>query len=140
MLMYHFTFETTNVLFWKRLVAQVIDILIVLTGVFLVVAWTSVRGVVFQWIVVWVYLVYSMLMDAYAEGTVGKLTIGLKVVMNKKKEPKLLTAFYRNFMKIILNGIGLDILLLPLRKGYSGWHNRVAKTRIVNENIIEVEP
>jgi uncharacterized RDD family membrane protein YckC len=92
-------FDTTKVLFWKRLVAQVIDCILVFSVVIVLAIWVTPLGVLFSWMLIWVYLIYSILMDAYQEGTIGKLFMDLRVVKRKNNSSKLLTSFYRNFMK-----------------------------------------
>lgn len=84
-----------------------------------------------NWMLIWGYLLYSILMDAYAKGTIGKWIMGLRVIMINPGDSKLLTAFYRNYMKILLSIIGFDILLVPFIRGFSGIHNRVARTRVM---------
>jgi len=109
-------FDTTKVLFWKRLIAQIIDSILVLLTVIIWSALFTPLGLLFPWILFWVYLSYSVLMDAYREGTIGKLYMGLKVVKKNESSVKLLTSFYRNFMKFLIALFLYDFLLLIFRK------------------------
>jgi hypothetical protein len=95
-------------------------------------------GLLFSWMLLWTYLVYSILMDAYREGTVGKLYMGLKVVNTQEGTSKLITSFYRNVMKLIIAMFLYDTLLLILRKGYSGFHNKIARTMVVESSSTAV--
>ena len=134
MLSYHFyTFNTITVKFWRRLLAQLIDFSLTYIVVVMLVMWFTPRELAFHWMLLWAYLIYGSLMDAYG-GTFGKMAMGLRVTMNDGSELTILTAFYRNFTKILFTISGFEILLLPLMKGYSGFHNRVAKTLIVKPN------
>jgi uncharacterized RDD family membrane protein YckC len=126
-----FIFDTTKVLFWKRLAAQFIDCSLVFLTVIVLTSWFTPLGSLFLWMLVWTYLIYSILMDAYREGTVGKLYMGLKVVNTQEGSSNLITSSYRNVMKLFIALFLYDILLLIIRKGYSGFHNKIAKTIIV---------
>lgn len=130
MLNYHFyTFNTRQVLFRKRLMGNVIDFLLVYVAVELLV------GILFNevtlissWLLIWGYLIYGTLMDAYYGRTLGKKWAGLHLSLNGTSPIR--SAFYRNFLKILLVMTGFDFLLLPLTRGYSGFHNRIAKASI----------
>jgi len=123
-------FDTTKTLLWKRLAAQLIDFaLVFLTGVVLVILFRPL-GLIFWWTLLLLFLVYSTLMDAYREGTIGKLYLGLRVVKKHDRHSKLLTSFYRNVTKLFITIFLFDIYLLVIRNGYSGFHNRIAGTAI----------
>ena len=127
----NFVFDTTKVLFWKRLLAQVIDWVLVFLTVIVLTILIRPLGQLFPWILFWTFLFYSVLMDAYREGTIGKLYMGLKVVKKEDNSSRLLTAFYRNFMKLFIALFLYEIMLLIFRKGYSGYHNKIAKTMVI---------
>jgi RDD family len=108
---------------------NVIDFLLVYVGVELLV------GTLFKeitplspWLLIWGYLIYGTLMDAYYGRTLGKKWAGLHLSL-KGRSP-MRSAFYRNFLKILLVMTGFDFLLLALTRGYSGFHNRIAKASI----------
>ncbi|MBZ0246203.1 MAG: RDD family protein [Cyclobacteriaceae bacterium] len=132
MLTHYFTFDTSKTLFWKRLIAQFIDFILISLIVTTYSIWYGNHGMG-NWMLIWGYLFYSILMDAYASGTIGKWIMGLRVIMIAPSNSKLLTAFYRNYMKILLSIIGFDILLVPFIRGFSGIHNRVAQTRVIKK-------
>jgi uncharacterized RDD family membrane protein YckC len=134
MVSYNFTFHTTKVHFWKRLFAQIIDCVLVLLTVFVFTVFFKPIGFIFSWALVWTYLLYSILMDAYRGGTVGKMYMDLKVVHHQENSSKLLTSFYRNFAKLFITLLLYDVWLLISRNGYSGLHNKIAKT-----SVIEIE-
>ena len=123
--------ETPKTLLWKRLAAQLIDfVLVFLASVVLVILFKPL-GLIFGWILLFLFLLYSILMDAYRQGTIGKLYLGLRVIKNHGRPSKLLTSFYRNVTKLIITVFLFDIYLLLIRNGYSGFHNRIAGTAIV---------
>jgi uncharacterized RDD family membrane protein YckC len=129
-----FIFDTTKTLFRKRLFAQLIDCSLVFLTVIFLTSWFKQIGLLFYWMLLWVHLIYSILMDAYREGTLGKLYIGLKVVNTKKNTSKLFTSFYRNILKLFIAMFLYDILLVKLTKGYSGFHNKIAKTIVMEKS------
>jgi len=131
MISYNFTFHTTKVHFWKRLFAQIVDCVLVLLTVFVLTVFIKPIGFIFSWAFFWTYLLYAILMDAYREGTVGKMYMDLKVVRHQENSSKLLTSFYRNFLKLFISLFLYDSWLLISRNGYSGLHNKIAKTIVI---------
>lgn len=132
MLIYNFTFNTKKVLFWKRLIAQFIDFVLIN---FLVITYSMLfgdKGLSF-WINLWALLFYGVLMDTYTGGTIGKWILGLKVVMSNQETTQLSAMFFRNYTKVLLGIIGFNFLLVPLFRGFSGIHNRIAKTSVINK-------
>jgi uncharacterized RDD family membrane protein YckC len=128
-MLYLQTFETTKVLFWRRLAAQAIDGVVVFLLAIILTVFFRPSGQLFSWILAGTYLAYSIPMDTYRDGTVGKLYMGLTIV-RREDSSKLLTSFYRNILKLLISVFLFDILFLIVRKGYSGLHNRFAKTAI----------
>ena len=128
-----FFFDTTKVLFRKRLFAQLIDYILVYVGVGVLTTGFSLIGPLFYWIWFWAYLIYAILMDAYRGGTVGKSSMGLKVINTQEGSSRLLTSFYRNVTKISIATFFWGIYLLIYRKGYSGFHNKIAGTKVVEK-------
>lgn len=124
--------DTTKTLVW-RLAAQLIDVVLVFLTSIILVALFRPLGLIFWWTVVWVFLLYSTLMDTYRQGTIGKLYLGLRVVKKHARSSKLLTSFYRNVTKLFIAIFLFEIYLLLIRKGYSGFHNRIAGTTIVGD-------
>jgi uncharacterized RDD family membrane protein YckC len=131
MISYNFTFHTTKVLFRKRLLAQIIDCILVLLTVFVLTVFIKPIGFIFSWTLLWTYLIYAILMDAYREGTVGKMYMDLRIVRHKDHSSTLVTSFYRNFAKLFIALLVYGCWLLIYRNGYSGLHNKIAKTGVI---------
>ena len=116
---------------WKRLIAQLIDITLVFLTVLVLTVAFHIPGPMFKWAILWTYLTYSILMDAYKHGTVGKLYLGLKVVKTSEMRSNFLTAFYRNLSKIFFALLLWDAILILLMTGHIGLHNTIAKSKVV---------
>lgn len=120
---------------WPRVIAQLIDLgLAWLITIAIVLISTLVVPTedLFQWIYLSVFLVYSVLFDAYRQGTVGKLILGLKVERTTQLRPVLVTALYRNLLKAVCLLLVVDVLLLLM--GKQGFHNRMVDCRVVASN------
>jgi len=128
-----FTFETTKTLFWRRLIASLVDFVLVYLVTIILAVWITPLGYLFNWTFIWLLLLYGTIMDAYKEGTFGKMYVDLRVARQDNSKPKLIDAFYRNFMKLIISCFLYDILLLMIRRGYSGYHNKIAKTTVISK-------
>jgi uncharacterized RDD family membrane protein YckC len=131
---YLLTFETIKVVFWKRLAAQAIDCALVFLVAVVVAVFFNPSSQLFSWILAWTYLAYSIPLDTYRDGTVGKLCMGLTIV-RKEDSSKLLTSFYRNIFKLFISAFVFHLLFLIVRNGYSGLHNIVAKTKVVQRRV-----
>lgn len=132
MLSYHlYTFDTNKVHFWRRLVAYLIDFAILS----LMVATSSVLIGLNKnfnyYILLCTYMVYASGMDSYYGATLGKMIMKLRILNSNGGKISLLSAFYRNLIKIIFTTTGFEILLFPFTKGFSGIHNRAVKTSVV---------
>jgi uncharacterized RDD family membrane protein YckC len=121
----------TNSLLWKRLVAFVLDFLLVAVGTLAVVILLpqSINGpAVIRWVFLGTFVAYSILFDYYRHGTPGKQIMRIKILYAYDKRSYLLTTFYRAFLKTIFFSTSFWMLGAPYRQGF---HNRVARCRIV---------
>lgn len=87
---------------WRRLIAYLIDIIIV--QAILVLSYFLIGDIAFiirSWIVFWTYMIYNIIMDYKYQGTLGKMLLRIKVITIKGQAPDLKTSFYRNFGKLI---------------------------------------
>lgn len=113
---------------WKRLAAQIIDlglIFLMTLFLFMIIGVELSSITLFAWAYFWFFLIYCVVLDTYYQGTIGKLMLGLKVTSNSGSRLKLLTSFYRNFIKSsMIFFIGGQILFLVGRQGF---HNKVTK-------------
>jgi len=118
---------------WRRLIAQGIDVtLVFLTIIVTVVIVRYSTLAMFLGTVVGIQLTYSTLMDCYYGGTVGKLYLKIKVVTTSKR-PRLLTSFYRNFIKMIIGVLLFESILLFLLVEYVGIHNFMSDCKVIDE-------
>ncbi|WP_038068412.1 RDD family protein [Thermus scotoductus] len=125
---------------WRRLVASLIDGLILVPLSFLLMALaginplaqttTFVQDLLFNWIPSWAYYV---IFTALYGATPGKMALGLKVVRTDGQPVDWLTAFMREV-------VGKTLSTLPLLLGYlwaffhpkrQAWHDLIADTLVV---------
>lgn len=130
-----YTYTLSTAPAWMRLIAQLLDIILVFFVVAIFMLAFPIPGQLFKWIFLWTYLGYSILMDAYKQGTVGKLYMGLKVIKTSELRSDLLTSFYRNLIKILTAFMLWDAILILLIAGRIGIHNTIAKSTVVLEEI-----
>jgi uncharacterized RDD family membrane protein YckC len=126
---------------WSRLVASLIDGLILVPLSFLLMALaginplaqttTFVQDLLFNWIPSWAYYV---IFTALYGATPGKMALGLKVVRTDGQPVDWLTAFMREV-------VGKTLSTLPLLLGYlwaffhpkrQAWHDLIADTLVVH--------
>lgn len=86
---------------WKRLIAYLIDITLVNIISIIIYYIAGVPLSMFNWLIFYVFMIYSILMDYKFQGTVGKLILKLKVIRVNGERPDLSTSFYRNFGKVV---------------------------------------
>ncbi|WP_105317341.1 RDD family protein [Thermus tenuipuniceus] len=125
---------------WRRLVASLIDSLILVPLSFLLMALaginplaqttTFVQDLLFNWLPSWAYYV---IFTASHGATPGKMALGLKVVRTDGQPVDWLTAFMREV-------VGKTLSTLPLLLGYlwaffhprrQAWHDLIADTLVV---------
>ncbi|WP_135257796.1 RDD family protein [Thermus caldilimi] len=125
---------------WRRLMASLIDGLILVPLSFLLMALaginplaqttTFVQDLLFNWIPSWAYYV---IFTALYGATPGKMALGLKVVRTDGQPVDWLTAFMREV-------VGKTLSTLPLLLGYlwaffhpkrQAWHDLIADTLVV---------
>lgn len=123
-------FDSNKTLLRKRLFAQLIDFLLI----YLIAAILSPIVISFPLLyytaTYLIYLTYSVILDAYTEGTPGKKVMGLKIVFDNPGS-KLLPSLYRNTLKLFVFFNGYGTLMTLSRYGYSGYHNLIAHAQIV---------
>lgn len=134
---------------WRRLVASLIDGLILVPLSFLLMALaginplaqttTFVQDLLFNWIPSWAYYV---IFTAVYGATPGKMALGLKVVRTDGQPVDWLTALMREV-------VGKTLSTLPLLLGYlwaffhprrQAWHDLIADTLVVHLGAPKVEP
>lgn len=134
---------------WRRLVASLIDGLILVPLSFLLMALaginplaqttTFVQDLLFNWIPSWAYYV---IFTAAFGATPGKMALNLKVVRTDGQPVDWLTAFMREV-------VGKTLSTLPLLLGYlwaffhprrQAWHDLIADTLVVHVGAPRVEP
>ena len=106
--------------------AQIIDLVLVFFIAVVLIMITGFRvtfSAIFFWAYLAIFLVHGVILDAYRQGTIGKLVVGLRVIETPGIRSRFLTSFYRNLLKsfMILFGIGAILLIV----GKQGVHNRV---------------
>jgi uncharacterized RDD family membrane protein YckC len=121
-----------NSLLWKRVTASFFDVTLVglLVLVIHMVSPKPVPVPLTKWIVLGVFMTYSILFDYYQYGTPGKHMMKIKILYTYDKRSYLLTTFYRNVLKVT-SLLGMYwVLGAPYRQGL---HNRIAKCMIVED-------
>uniref|UniRef100_A0A7V4AN77 RDD family protein n=1 Tax=Thermus tengchongensis TaxID=1214928 RepID=A0A7V4AN77_9DEIN len=134
---------------WRRLMASLIDGLILVPLSFLLMALaginplaqttTFVQDLLFNWIPSWAYYV---IFTALYGATPGKMALGLKVVRTDGQPVDWLTAFMREV-------VGKTLSTLPLLLGYlwaffhprrQAWHDLIADTLVVRPDQAHALP
>jgi uncharacterized RDD family membrane protein YckC len=121
-----------NSLLWKRITASFFDVIFVGLLV-LVIHMLSPKPVpvpMTKWIMLAVFMTYSILFDYYLHGTPGKHMMKIKILYTHDKRSYLLTTFYRNVLKVVSFSGFYWMLGAPYRQGL---HNRIAKCMIVED-------
>jgi uncharacterized RDD family membrane protein YckC len=96
--------------FWKRLGACLIDSIIIAVVVVSLDLTFQLAHTITQWIDLFLFYGYNILMDYYCEGSVGKMCFNLRVISANSKPLTILSSFYRNFGKVVSS--------LPLMSGF----------------------
>jgi uncharacterized RDD family membrane protein YckC len=87
----------------------------------------------FMTFIVWILL--SAIMDSTKiQGTLGKLIVQIKVVDSNGDKISLHKASVRNLGKIISSIFFLGFIYIAFNKKYQGFHDRVAKTFVIDES------
>jgi uncharacterized RDD family membrane protein YckC len=126
---------TKKASFWKRMIALYID-------VFILTIFSGLIGVVFSlsdtsehWIYFALFYTYNIFMDNHHQATLGKKIVRIKVVKTDGTKPDLLSAFYRNFGKmvsIIPLGYGYLRILAPHQR--QTIHDELGKCLVIESN------
>ncbi|HQQ97133.1 MAG TPA: RDD family protein [Cyclobacteriaceae bacterium] len=124
-------FDSAKTLLRKRLFALAIDTGLIFLTTMLIIRLIGKNPIIYYWTFIWTYMIYSILQDAYAGGTFGKRLMGLKILFTDTDTPRILSSAYRNILKLIVFFVGYQTLLTLPRSGFSGYHNKIARTRIV---------
>ena len=85
-----------------------------------------------------VFLVYSSLATGMYGMTLGKRFFHLKVVREDGSKPSMGTAFLRDFLGKLISGVVLSLgfLWVIWDKNKQGWHDKIAKTFVVQYEAI----
>ena len=112
--------------FWIRLVASIIDLVIVLIGLALlsVLAPDSLTGLALS-------ALYYVLLTGLRGQTVGKMTLGIRVVRADGRLPGLGYAALREVVGKFVSAIALFLgfLWIAWDREKQGWHDKIAGTR-----------
>jgi len=128
--------------FGRRLVAYIIDIIIVGVSAFLIgvilrlsMSFSSEQAVGEMVMSVYfvAYLVYFILMESSSkQATVGKMLLKVKVVNGDGERLSLLNAVGRSFGRLISGMLmGLGYVMILFTKEKQGLHDKLAKTYVV---------
>ena len=114
--------------FWIRLVASIIDLVIVLIGLALlsVLAPDSLTGLALS-------ALYYVLLTGLRGQTVGKMTLGIRVVRADGRLPGLGYAALREVVGKFVSAIALFLgfLWIAWDREKQGWHDKIAGTRVI---------
>lgn len=124
-------FNSTKTLLRKRLFALAIDAGLIFLSTVVVTRIVGKSPIIYYWTFIWTYLTYSILLDAYAGGTPGKRLMGLKILFTDTNAPRIVSSAYRNILKLFVFFVGYQTLLTLPRSGFSGYHNKIARSKIV---------
>ncbi len=102
----------------------------------------SVIGGITHWVlikssVIWVWIIYSMIMDCTAmQGTVGKQIMKIMVTDGNGDQLTVLKSIKRNLLKVIsFTFAGLGFLFILIDKDNKGWHDRIANTLVIQKRF-----
>jgi len=101
---------------WKRLVAYLIDYIVITLLSVLIGAIFGVPFSKFNWLDLGIFMAYYIFMDQRYEGTLGKKALRLKVIRTNGQRVNLKASFFRNFGKIVSTlplGWGFIRILTP---------------------------
>ncbi|HUW21228.1 MAG TPA: RDD family protein [Candidatus Bathyarchaeia archaeon] len=117
--------------FWIRLLAILIDALVIATGqrmcrLILQPPWREVFSSVLS-------LAYTPVMLYYYQATLGKLALDLKVVSVDGKKLGIFQVLLREWIGKFISAIvlGLGFLWVAFDKDKRGWHDKLAGTKVV---------
>ncbi|NOU37041.1 MAG: RDD family protein [Kiritimatiellaceae bacterium] len=84
------------------------------------------------------WLGYCLFMESSPlQGTLGKYFLGMRVVDSKGETLSFTKALVRTLMKVISYVVlGAGFLWIAFTKQKQGWHDKVAKTFVINTNSI----
>ena len=146
-----FPFPGAYIGFWTRLVAFVVDLIIMFVA-----AWVSFRvisvvmlglslerpfgvvhvvGVALSVAIPWaVAMGYWIVLTAFWGQTLGKMALGIKVVDREGRPPGLWKAFLREVAGKLLSGLVICIgyIWVAFDGEKRGWHDHIAGTYVVN--------
>lgn len=146
----------TTANFGSRLSATIIDLFLLTILVFLFkIAFPDISNVLFfkknappvtggltQWVlikssVIWVWIIYSMIMDCTAmQGTVGKQIMRIIVTNDHGNRLTIIESIKRNLFKVIsYTFAGLGFLFILIDKDNKGWHDRIANTLVIQKRF-----
>jgi uncharacterized RDD family membrane protein YckC len=123
---------------WKRLVAQIIDSMIIGLTTIPVTVLLHFPVSTFQlylWEVFFIFMAYSVWFDYKQHGTPGKHIMKIKIEYSHDQRFYLLTILYRNFLKGLFGILLFDLFLILIIPYRQGLHNQIAKCSIVDERV-----
>lgn len=124
-------FDSTKTLLRKRVFAMIIDVGLIFLITVVITRFVGKTPIIYYWTFIWTYLIYSILLDAYAGGTFGKRFMGLRILFTDTVTPRIRSSAYRNILKLFVFFVGYQTLLTLPRSGFSGYHNKIARSKIV---------
>lgn len=93
--------STKKASFWKRLIALIIDIILLSIFSWLIKMVFRLSHTSEYWFYFGLFYTYHIFMDSYHQQTIGKMILKIKVIKTDGTKPDLLNAFYRNFGKVV---------------------------------------
>lgn len=126
--------------FWKRLLAYLIDAILILILSWLTKMIFRLSEIPYYWFSFGLYYAYNIFMDYYHQGSLGKMILNIKVVKIDGGKPELINSIIRNLAKIISS--------IPLFYGYlrilaphqsQTIHDELAKCQVIDLNTKKVK-
>lgn len=120
--------------FWRRLLAFLIDGLLILMGIRI--GRLVLEGSLFGfWFLFWI-LGYMPLAIYFLATTLGKKVLGLKVVSYDREKLKFFQVLLREWWGKFLSlaPLGLGFIWLAWDKRKQTWHDKLAGTLVIKEN------
>lgn len=140
--------------FWLRVIAYVLDILIITTvtgAVNLIITgqkgsvWTlfsiGSASTIIDWVNIVLFWGYNVAMVGIFGATIGKMALGLKVVQADLEKPDWLTVIVREIVgktiSLILLGFGFLMVIWDDKR--QGLHDKIAETIVIKEHKMTKE-
>jgi uncharacterized RDD family membrane protein YckC len=124
--------------FWIRFVAELVDLLIIVTPLFFVTILTGIIGTIgedlfFYCVIVPAGLIYQVGMLTKFSATLGKMTVGIKVISGASQKLSIGQILLREIVGkgFLSNIMYLGYIWVAFDEKKQGWHDKIAGTYVV---------